>query len=42
MACLGGGKKVVTKGRKNKMQARKEKVMRARLGNGGNETGQLV
>ena len=40
--CLKSGKKVATKGRKNEMQARKEKVMRARAGNGGNETGQLV
>ena len=42
VACLRGGKKVVTKGRKNEMQARKEKAMKAKAAKGGKKTGQLV
>ena len=37
--CLGSGKSVVTKGRKNEMQARKEKAMKAKAAKGGEKTG---
>ena len=39
--CLKSGKKVVTKGRKNEMQARKEKAMKAKTKK-GKDNGELV